>query len=640
MRSTPFAIAVLGLVGCSKAERYDGPMPIAFGDCASATSAWVSGPRPLPFTVDEADAARLAELAPIAPPPTTAPPPVAAQPAPPAPVAAAGTDDPALSRQQAIQAARQAGILGATALQRGAFDSLAGGGSSDTNIYGGLLGNEAGEMTGGFGYGRSGFGPGGTGTGWGTIGRGSMHGRMASVPTLSIGQPDAQGALDKAVIRRYIRRNLQKIQYCYEKELLAKPSIAGTITTQFVIGPDGSVQSVTAKGMDPVVASCVAGVIKDIAFPKPKDHAVVAVNYPFTFRQGDGGPGLGSGGTAIAAAPPPPPPPPAPAPRVAPARDLFHIGPARDPEGYRTGVRNPLRNHSDALAECFRKQPKHAGVMVLELAYDATGAVSTAVAHGVDDDSTRSCILDLAKQVTGGSGKTERCSVAFGQLAVADLPGFEISKDAIAFGGKPVAPSDVYTAIDTRVRAAIANGAPVVALHGPLAVRAEPTAPMKLVNPVLDGVPAADDDLVLATHRPEGWALVVPMALPVVPVPIGTGARWGQVKGRIPRSTGALDDERVTLSILVTSKQIWVGLSRVNEFQEVPAGPAQLDRLLANLKEHKTSAFFADRTDIEIGGEDDVAYDEIVKIIEIADRVGFLTWAVATPANLTARPSL
>jgi len=45
-------------------------------------------------------------------------------------------------------------------------------GFDDTNIYGGLLGNEAGEMNGGFGYGRSGFGPGGGGTGWGTIGTG------------------------------------------------------------------------------------------------------------------------------------------------------------------------------------------------------------------------------------------------------------------------------------------------------------------------------------------------------------------------------------------------------------------------------------------------------------------------------------
>src|SRR5688572_10058468 len=38
------------------------------------------------------------------------------------------------------------------------------------NIYGGLLGNEVGEMNGGFGFGRSGFGPGGGGLGTLSVG--------------------------------------------------------------------------------------------------------------------------------------------------------------------------------------------------------------------------------------------------------------------------------------------------------------------------------------------------------------------------------------------------------------------------------------------------------------------------------------
>jgi pSer/pThr/pTyr-binding forkhead associated (FHA) protein len=221
-------------------------------------------------------------------------------------------DDPQLARQQAIDAARTAGILGNTALvQGGAFASLTGTGDissgfDDTNIYGGLLGNEAGEMNGGFGYGRSGFGPGGGGTGWGTIGtgrygtighgsgtgsgygvgggRGGMRGRTAAVPTVSIGQPNAQGDLDKAIIRRYIKRNIQKITYCYEKQLLAKPGLAGTVSTQFFITPNGNVATASGSGVDPEVANCVADVIKGIEFPKPKGGGGVQVNYPFTFR--------------------------------------------------------------------------------------------------------------------------------------------------------------------------------------------------------------------------------------------------------------------------------------------------------------------------------------------------------------------
>jgi hypothetical protein len=226
-------------------------------------------------------------------------------------------EDPQLARQQAVEQARNAGILGSTALtQGGAFASLTGTGDissgfDDGNIYGGLLGNEAGEMQGGFGFGRSGFGPGGGGTGWGTIGtgrygtighgsgtgsgygvgggRGGMRGRTAAVPTVSIGQPSAQGDLDKAIIRRYIKRNQQKIQYCYEKELLAKPNLSGTVMTNFLITPNGNVSSSNGSGVDPNVASCVAGVIKNIEFPKPKGGGNVQVNYPFIFRLGGGG---------------------------------------------------------------------------------------------------------------------------------------------------------------------------------------------------------------------------------------------------------------------------------------------------------------------------------------------------------------
>jgi hypothetical protein len=224
--------------------------------------------------------------------------------------------DPQLARQQAIEAARTAGILGSSAFtQGGAFASLTGTGDissglDDADIYGGLLGDEAGEMQGGFGYGRGGVGPGGGGQGWGTIGtgrfgtighgdgtgtgygvgggRGGMKGRTSAVPTVSIGTPSANGDLDKAIIRRYIKRNLPKIQYCYEKELLAKPSLAGTVQTQFLIMPNGTVASANGNGVDGTVAACVASVVKSIEFPKPKNGGSVQVNYPFIFRAAGG----------------------------------------------------------------------------------------------------------------------------------------------------------------------------------------------------------------------------------------------------------------------------------------------------------------------------------------------------------------
>lgn len=185
--------------------------------------------------------------------------------------------------------------------ESGAFASLTGTGDvgsgfDDSNVYGGLLGTEVGETTGGYGISRSGSG----GSGWGTVGtgrygtigtgsgyggRGGMRGRTSDVPTAKIGQPTVQGDLDKAIIRRYVKRNLQKLMYCYEKELLHKPTLRGTVTAEFTIGPDGLVSASTASGIGNTdVETCIAGVLKAIEFPKPKGNGPVTVKYPLTFQ--------------------------------------------------------------------------------------------------------------------------------------------------------------------------------------------------------------------------------------------------------------------------------------------------------------------------------------------------------------------
>jgi hypothetical protein len=116
------------------------------------------------------------------------------------------------------------------------------------------------------------------------VGKTDLEGRVAHIPRVLIGQPSMVGDMDKAIIRRYIKRNLAKIRYCYEKELLMKPGIEGTVSTQFFISPKGTVKTANASGVNEEVANCVASVIKAIEFPKPRDGGGVQVNYPFTFR--------------------------------------------------------------------------------------------------------------------------------------------------------------------------------------------------------------------------------------------------------------------------------------------------------------------------------------------------------------------
>ena len=135
------------------------------------------------------------------------------------------------------------------------------------------------------GYGTIGNGHGaGSEYGLGGNGGGPGHGRHSvTIPQPVIGNPTG-GGLDKEIIRRYIKRNASKLQYCFEKQLLAKPGIQGEIQAQFMIMPDGSVKSSMAKGFDSEVASCVGEVIGAIEFPKPSDGGVVQVNYPLTFH--------------------------------------------------------------------------------------------------------------------------------------------------------------------------------------------------------------------------------------------------------------------------------------------------------------------------------------------------------------------
>jgi hypothetical protein len=118
-----------------------------------------------------------------------------------------------------------------------------------------------------------------------TSGPGVYDGAM---PYVGIGQPSVAGDYDKAIIRRYIKRNIQKIQYCYEKQLLVAPGLQGVVAVSFNILPNGTTAGSRGSGVDPQVSACVASVVSGIEFPKPKGGGLVRVQYPFTFRRAGG----------------------------------------------------------------------------------------------------------------------------------------------------------------------------------------------------------------------------------------------------------------------------------------------------------------------------------------------------------------
>jgi hypothetical protein len=221
--------------------------------------------------------------------------------------------DPAIARAEAVEEARTAGFLGVISSHDN-FENITGqvdvsSGLDNLNAYGQMFGADVGDAAGNFGLSRSGFGHGGgckPGEQCGLVGTGGRYNTIsyndlpgggypwgpggpklrrheAGVPHPILGQATGIGDLDQATIRRYIKRNIEKISYCYEHELLAHPTMEGTVLVQFFITPTGSVTGSKGSGFDATVASCVASVVGNIDFPKPNGGGV-QVNYPFTFR--------------------------------------------------------------------------------------------------------------------------------------------------------------------------------------------------------------------------------------------------------------------------------------------------------------------------------------------------------------------
>jgi len=136
------------------------------------------------------------------------------------------------------------------------------------------------------------FDPGVTGLGTiGTIGTGHsgptrIPGRR-SVDTpefVKLGTAVVKGPLDMQIVRRYMKRNLNRLRYCYEKRLVVEPKTkGGAFKVVFVIDANGLVASLKISGIkDSEVDTCIQDTIKAIEFPKPKDGGTATVTYPMT----------------------------------------------------------------------------------------------------------------------------------------------------------------------------------------------------------------------------------------------------------------------------------------------------------------------------------------------------------------------
>lgn len=208
--------------------------------------------------------------------------------------------------QKDREIAENAGLLGAMA-DAGGMDGVFGSSALDSNLtggVGGLIGAKGTQIgAGGLGSRGSGLGGGGTagglgglgtkGIGSGKSGYGKGGGSFGAKGQGGIGKvggsPIILGALDRSLIDAVIKRNMNQIRYCYQRELAKKPSLGGKIVIKFVIAKDGSVSSASKKtssmGSAPV-EQCIVGRFMRMKFPEPKGGGIVIVSYPFLFSPG------------------------------------------------------------------------------------------------------------------------------------------------------------------------------------------------------------------------------------------------------------------------------------------------------------------------------------------------------------------
>ena len=209
-------------------------------------------------------------------------------------------------RQVDKEIAESAGVLGA--LRDGSeLDGVFGTSGLNSDLLGGIGGliGAKGVQFGSGGLGSRGSGLGGGGTagglgGLGTKGRGSGAsgygtggGHFGSKGEGTIGTIGSEaiilGALDKSLVDAVVRRHLNQIRYCYQRELTKNPSLGGKVVVKFVIAKDGTVSSATTKSStlaNAAVEGCINGRFMRFQFPEPKGGGIVIVSYPFLFSPG------------------------------------------------------------------------------------------------------------------------------------------------------------------------------------------------------------------------------------------------------------------------------------------------------------------------------------------------------------------
>src|SRR5690606_5556264 len=182
-------------------------------------------------------------------------------------------------------------------------------GNDDEDLWGNVVGLQAGEAYGTGGLGLIGSGRGGGGEAGNAIGLGGTgligHGtgtdgryygpgggsgvvgfkdRGPKVPEATVGKGKVTGDIDRDLIRRIVRAHINEVRSCYNAGLTRNPNLDGRVTIQFSIVGNGKVASSVVQEnttKDKQVGDCIAKAVKRWQFPRVGKGGTALVSYPF-----------------------------------------------------------------------------------------------------------------------------------------------------------------------------------------------------------------------------------------------------------------------------------------------------------------------------------------------------------------------
>jgi TonB family protein len=110
--------------------------------------------------------------------------------------------------------------------------------------------------------------------------------------TVSIGGPGrSDEPTPSDVVEEVIRRHAAEVSRCYRTELVARPTLAGRVLVEFLIGEDGLVREAAVARSElgaPRAEQCIVQAIRSWSFEEVPGEDAMLIRYPFDFSPGGG----------------------------------------------------------------------------------------------------------------------------------------------------------------------------------------------------------------------------------------------------------------------------------------------------------------------------------------------------------------